>query len=79
MAKQSRRKQNVYPKERVSDGFGGGLRENLRVGNSEITVLDNINIDIPKAKFIVISGAPGSGKTTLLNLISGIDRPAKAK
>ena len=44
-----------------------------------MTVLKDINLQIPKAKFVVICGPSGSGKTTLLNIISGIDRPTKGK
>ncbi|MDQ1339016.1 MAG: putative transport system ATP-binding protein [Campylobacterota bacterium] len=35
--------------------------------------LENINLDIKKGEFIVISGPSGSGKTTLLNAIGGLD------
>jgi len=55
------------------------LEKTYQVGNRRITVLKDINIEIPKAKFVVISGPSGSGKTTLLNIISGIDRPTKGE
>jgi putative ABC transport system ATP-binding protein len=55
------------------------LEKTYQVGNRRITVLKDINIEIPKAKFVVISGPSGSGKTTLLNIISGIDRPNKGE
>jgi putative ABC transport system ATP-binding protein len=55
------------------------LEKTYLVGNRRITVLKDINIEIPKAKFVVISGPSGSGKTTLLNIISGIDRPTKGE
>ncbi len=35
--------------------------------------LKDINLEIPKGKFILILGPSGSGKTTLLNTISGLD------
>jgi putative ABC transport system ATP-binding protein len=55
------------------------LEKTYQVGNRRITVLKEINIEIPKAKFVVIAGPSGSGKTTLLNIISGIDRPTKGE
>ncbi len=36
-------------------------------------VLKDINLEIPRGKFILILGPSGSGKTTLLNTISGLD------
>ena len=55
------------------------LEKTYEVGNSKLTVLKDINLQIPKAKFAVLCGPSGSGKTTLLNLIGGIDRPTKGK
>jgi putative ABC transport system ATP-binding protein len=55
------------------------LEKTYQFGSRGITVLKDINIEIPKAKFVVISGPSGSGKTTLLNIISGIDRPTKGE
>jgi len=56
-----------------------GLEKTYEVGNRKIDVLKDINLQILKAKFIVLCGPSGSGKTTLLNIISGIDRPTKGK
>src|ERR1700690_1746287 len=55
------------------------LEKTYELGNSKVTVLKDINLEIPQAKFVVICGPSGSGKTTLLNIISGIDRPTKGK
>lgn len=55
------------------------LEKTYEVGNSKITVLKDINLQIPKAKFVVLCGPSGSGKTTLLNIIGGIDRPTTGK
>lgn len=55
------------------------LQKVYEVGNSKLVVLEEVNLQIPKAKFVVLFGPSGSGKTTLLNIISGIDRPTKGK
>jgi putative ABC transport system ATP-binding protein len=55
------------------------LEKIYEVGTSKISVLKDINLEIPKAKFVVICGPSGSGKTTLLNIIGGIDRLTKGK
>lgn len=55
------------------------LEKTYQVNNHKITVLQDISISVPKAKFVVVCGPSGSGKTTLLNIISGIDRPTKGE
>jgi putative ABC transport system ATP-binding protein len=42
-----------------------------------ITVLDNINLEIPEGSYEALMGPSGSGKSTLLNLIAGLDRPTR--
>jgi len=55
------------------------LEKTYKIGNDRITVLKDINLQIPQASFAVLRGPSGSGKTTLLNLLSGIDKPSKGK
>jgi putative ABC transport system ATP-binding protein len=45
------------------------------VGNSEVTVLKGLSLDVKKGEFISIVGPSGNGKSTLLNMVTGIDRP----
>lgn len=42
-------------------------------GNRKLTVLDQVNFDIPEGESIAIVGPSGSGKTTLLGLCAGLD------
>ena len=51
------------------------VRKLYRQGETEITALAGITLDIPKGSFAVIMGPSGSGKSTLLHLIGGLDRP----
>lgn len=44
-------------------------------GESQITVLKKIDIEINDGEFAVILGASGSGKSTLLNVLSGLEIP----
>ncbi len=55
------------------------LEKTYDLGYSKITVLKDVNLQIPKAHFAVLCGPSGSGKTTLLNIIGGIDRLTKGK
>jgi putative ABC transport system ATP-binding protein len=51
------------------------IGKTYRMGSVVIPALSEINVDIRKGTFSVLSGASGSGKTTLLSTIGCIDRP----
>lgn len=43
----------------------------------KVQALKNVDLDINKSEFLVISGQSGSGKTTLLNIIGTLDTATK--
>lgn len=45
-------------------------------GKDKVSVLDELDLDIPDGAFEALMGPSGSGKTTLLNLIAGLDVPS---
>lgn len=47
-----------------------GLR--YTYGDSEITALDGISLDVPAGQRVVITGADGAGQSTLLRVLSGL-------
>ena len=47
--------------------------ENLIKDFGNKRILDNLNLEIQKGDFCIITGKSGSGKTTLLNIIAGYD------
>ncbi len=52
-----------------------GATKRYVVGATEVTALDDVDLRIDDASFVVILGPSGSGKTTLLNLIGALDVP----
>ncbi|HET8892491.1 MAG TPA: ABC transporter ATP-binding protein [Gaiellaceae bacterium] len=42
-------------------------------------VLRNVELDVPRGGFAVVTGANGSGKTTLLRLCAGLARPSEGE
>src|SRR4030042_5483195 len=55
------------------------LHKAYRVGEEEVEVLKDVNLNVSRGEFVAICGPSGSGKTTLLNIISGIDRPTSGQ
>ena len=53
-----------------------GLSKTYYLGNSELKVLRDIDLDIGTGEMVAIMGPSGSGKTTLLNLLGCLDRPS---
>ncbi|MFP4112776.1 MAG: ABC transporter ATP-binding protein [Spirochaetota bacterium] len=52
-----------------------GVSKVFESGESTLTVLNGIDLDLAEGEIVSISGASGSGKSTLLNLVGGLDRP----
>lgn len=51
------------------------LCKTYQMEDVKVEVLKDVDFDVEKGSFVVLSGASGSGKTTLLNIVSGIDKP----
>lgn len=51
------------------------VTKRYRQGESIITPLDDLSMDIAEGEFLSLMGASGTGKSTLLNLVASIDRP----
>jgi putative ABC transport system ATP-binding protein len=51
------------------------LSMRLTSGGREVSILDDISLDVPAKQFVTIVGPSGSGKSTLLGLIAGLDQP----
>ena len=43
-------------------------------GNEELTIIDNLELELEEGKKLIVTGESGCGKSTLLNIIGGLDR-----
>jgi putative ABC transport system ATP-binding protein len=46
-------------------------------GETAVTALDHVNIQIKEGEFVAVMGPSGCGKSTLLHLLGGLDRPSE--
>ena len=44
-------------------------------GDTAVTAVKDVNLQVKQGEFLAITGRSGSGKTTLLNLLGGLDQP----
>jgi len=46
-------------------------------GDQEITILDQVHLEVAQGEFMALMGPSGSGKSSMLNLVSGLDFPTQ--
>jgi len=56
-----------------------GVWKIYQLGEIELAVLKDINLEIAPGSFVVILGPSGSGKSTMLNMVGCLDLPTKGK
>lgn len=53
------------------------LSQRVSVGKEQITILDQIQLQVKSGESLAIVGASGSGKSTLLGMLAGLDLPSE--
>jgi len=56
-----------------------GLKKVYRAGETNLTVLDGLDMKVGRGEIVAIVGRSGSGKSTFLNLIGGLDSPTEGR
>ena len=52
------------------------LTKVFRSGNSDLTVLESLDLEIEAGEMIAVVGESGSGKSTLLHILGALDKPS---
>lgn len=55
------------------------LTKHVRNSDAQLTILQDINLDVNAGETISVVGVSGSGKSTLLGLLAGLDTPSSGK
>lgn len=54
-----------------------GLTKVHGTGDTSVTALDAVSVDIAAGRFTAVMGPSGSGKSTLMHLLAGLDSPTE--
>jgi putative ABC transport system ATP-binding protein len=57
--------------------YAQNLKKTYKVGELDLTVIDDLSISIQKGEFVSLIGPSGSGKSTVLNMLGCLDTPTK--
>ncbi|GAB3265624.1 ABC transporter ATP-binding protein [Kineosporia babensis] len=50
-----------------------------RTGQTEVTALHRVSLDVPRGEFVAVMGPSGSGKSTLMHCAAGLDTPSSGE
>ena len=56
-----------------------GVSKTVQSGDTPLTILHPLTLEIPAGSFLAVVGPSGSGKSTLLGLVAGLDAPSSGR
>jgi ABC-type lipoprotein export system ATPase subunit len=59
----------------AADVLVRNLARKYRVGDTDVTALQAVDLEVASGEFLAVVGVSGSGKSTLLHLLGGLDTP----
>jgi putative ABC transport system ATP-binding protein len=52
-----------------------GLTRRFGAGDTEVTALDDVTVELVRSRLTAVMGPSGSGKSTLMHILAGLDKP----
>ena len=53
-----------------------GLRKSYRTARGELTLFENLDLEVAAGEMVAIVGVSGAGKSTLLHILGALDAPS---